>query len=307
VKIAFTYNLKSSSSIEEAEFDTKETIDKISEIITSLGHQVDLIDVGRPVSLIISKIESSMPDLIFNTAEGKYGRYREAFYPGIFEQLNIPYTGSDSYVCNLTLDKFATKVLMEREGIPTPKSIFIKDIKDLDKFNLRFPLILKPNYEGSSKGITQDSVVLDYSGMVALLENLLKQFPVGILIEEYIVGKDITVPFIEGVGVLTPCEYVFDKELTKNRKYEIYDYELKNENSNAVDVRVPAKLSKNTLKKIQGYTKTIINYLGIRDLGRIDFRVTDSEEIYFIEINALPSLEMGAGIYVAAEYAGLKP
>ncbi|MGE0615414.1 MAG: ATP-grasp domain-containing protein [Bacteriovoracia bacterium] len=310
MKIAFTHNLKVTDAEEEAEFDTKETVAAITDALTQLGHQVEPVEVSGPVSRTIARLEALHPDLIFNTAEGKTGRYREAFYPGIFDQLGIPYTGSDAYVCTLTLDKHMTKLMVAGQGIPVPRSQFFVTMAGAEKIDLRFPVILKPNFEGSSKGITQDSIAETPAAFQEKLQRALTQYPIGILVEEYIVGRDIAVPFIEGAaaasgGVLAPIEYVFDTAAVGPRKYQIYDYELKNSLSDHVHLKVPAEVNSDVGARLQKMSQVIFKTLGVHDAARIDFRVTPNGEIYFIEINALPSLEPGAGIYQAAKLAGL--
>lgn len=310
MNIAFTHNLKASASEEEAEFDTLETVQAIRDSLSRLGHQVELVEVGGPASLTVARLEALNPDLVFNTAEGKIGRFREAFFPAIFEQLGIPFTGSDAYVCTLTLDKQLTKQVVSGNGVPTPRSKLILSPADLEHSGLRFPLMVKPNYEGSSKGVTQDSIVEDARSLKERVSAWLKRFPAGVLVEEYIDGRDVTVPWIEGVsletaGVLPPAEYIFAADVTAVRKWPIYDYHLKNEASDKVDVRVPADLPVAVREALQTYARTAVQCLGLRDFGRVDFRVTPDNEIYFIEVNALPSLEPGAGIYAAAATAGL--
>jgi D-alanine-D-alanine ligase len=103
--IAFTHNLQLSDHEEEAEFDRPETVHAISEALQKFGHTVELIEVSGPASRVVARLEALNPHIVFNTAEGKSGRYREAFYPGLFDQLGLAYTGSDAYVCTLTLDK----------------------------------------------------------------------------------------------------------------------------------------------------------------------------------------------------------
>lgn len=310
LKIAFTHNLKSSCSEAEAEFDTAETIEALRTALVNLGHEVHLVEVSGPPSRVIARLEALQPDLVFNTAEGHYGRYREAFYPAVFEQLALPFTGSDAYVCTLSLDKDMTKRTLRDAGIPTPRSVFLQSSKKLKKLDLRFPLILKPNFEGSSKGITQDSVVENEKQFNARITDLLKRYPSGILVEEYIVGTDVTVPFIEGLktefdGVMKPVEYSFAEEALNKRKYNIYDYELKNTESQHVRVHCPANLDEDVIRELQVLSQKVVKILGLRDFARMDFRLSDSGHIYFIEVNALPSLEPGAGIYMAAENAGL--
>ena len=311
MKIAFTHNLQMTQNEEEAEFDRPDTIQAITAALERLGHEVELIEVSGPASRLVSRLESLHPTIVFNTAEGRYGKYREAFYPGLFDQLGLPYTGSDAYVCTLTLDKVLTKTVLSTHGILTPKWHFVSSLADWPPPDLRYPVMVKPNFEGSSKGITQQSIVENPEELHALVQNMLRQYPTGLLIEEYIEGRDICVPFLEKAspnthGVLPASEYVFNESMLSGRKYNIYDYQLKHYDCNAVSVRSPADLTKAQSRELGRISRKIYQVLGIRDLGRIDYRVTPEGEIYFIEINALPSLEPGAGIYISAEQAGLE-
>lgn len=302
MKIAFIHNLKMNDSEEQAEFDTPETVEFLTNCMRELGHEVLPIDVTGSITKVIHALEAFTPDLVFNTAEGEKGRFRESLYPSILTQLDIPYTGSDPFTCAMTLDKNLTKLAIAQVDVPTPKSILVQKESELKGHQLRFPLMLKPNAEGSSKGITVDSVVENQEELNQRLPALIKKYPDGMLVEEFIIGKDVTVPYIAGRGILEPIEYVFD---ISERKYQIYDYALKNELSHQVEIRCPASISEETKKKIQTNGKKIIEKLGIKDFARIDFRVTKDGEPYFIEINALPSLEEGAGIYEAAKRTGL--
>ena len=74
---------------------------------------------------MLERLEAIDPDLIFNTAEGQQGKLREALYPALFEELGIPYTGSDAYVNALTLDKWMTKLLVGRAGVDTPRACLV--------------------------------------------------------------------------------------------------------------------------------------------------------------------------------------
>src|SRR5437588_2196980 len=307
MRIALTHNLRLTDSEDEAEFDSRETIDALTAALERLGHRVERIEVSGPASRTAARIEAYSPELIFNTAEGKRGRFREAFYPALFDELGFPYTGSDAWVLAVTLDKSLTKLMLSEHGVISPRGQFIEELAALKLDGWRFPVIVKPNFEGSSKGITQDSVVEDRGRLRALVEKQLARFPAGVLVEEYIPGKDLTVAFLEktSTGVLTPVEYVIDESELSKRRYRIYDYDLKSVHYNAVNVRCPAEFPAYVLERAQEMARKAYKALGVRDLGRVDFRIADDGQVYFIEINALPSLEPGAGIYAAASLEGL--
>jgi len=307
--IAFTHNLQLTDSEDEAEFDRPETVAALSESLRRLGHEVEPLEVTGTASRVVARLEALNPDLIFNTAEGSRGRFREAFYPALFDRLGMPFTGSDAYVCTLTLDKQLTKMVVSAYGVPTPRGMFVTEVGQLDGNGFRFPMIVKPNFEGSSIGITADSVVESPEELRARIVEMLARYPAGLLVEEFIVGSDIVVPFIERSspathGVLEPAGYEYTAG--KASKYQIYDYELKSTASDTVKVKIPADIPEQTRRRVIELSQTVFRVLGVRDVGRIDFRIDDKGEIYFIEINALPSLEEGASIYAAAASAGLK-
>src|SRR5436189_5910185 len=154
MKIAFTHNLRLTDSEEEAEFDSAETVEGIAAALAAAGHEVEKIEVSGPASHLVSRLEASDPDLIFNTAEGRRGRAREAFYPALFEELGFPYTGSDAYALPLTLDKWLTKLVLATHGVDSPRGRLVTP-GDLTRvtdsgIGLSFPVLVKPNYEGSS-------------------------------------------------------------------------------------------------------------------------------------------------------------
>src|SRR6185503_21216242 len=189
MKIAFTHNLRLTDSEEEAEFDSAETVDGIAAALASAGHEVEKIEVSGPASHLVSRLEASDPDLIFNTAEGRRGRAREAFYPALFEELGFPYTGSDAYVLTVTLDKWLTKLVLANAGIDTPRGKLVtpdelRRMKEPGTLGLAMPVIVKPNYEGSSKGIGDEAVVRDAKTLAEVLPRALRSYPSGVMVEE---------------------------------------------------------------------------------------------------------------------------
>ncbi len=307
VRIAFTFNMKKSSEEAEAEFDTPATVEFITRAIEANGHEVVGIDVTGTLPELIEKLQKAEPDLIFNTAEGTRGSTREALYPAVFDELNLPYTGSDAHCLTVTLDKYLTNLVVERVGVRTPRSLYrMAGDSNADGY-CPFPCIVKPNFEGSSKGITDASVVTDSTQLQATIARALKAYPEGILIEEFVPGTDVAVPFVEGLGpeILTPCSYEYDPAFSG--KHRIYDYRLKNESGgidNAITIHCPAKLAAKTIAEIKHAAKRAVKALGIRNLARFDFRVRDDGTVFFIEANANPSLEDGASIYTTAAEHG---
>src|SRR5688572_9139705 len=266
MKVAFTHNLRLTDVREtekEAEFDSAETVSAIAAAIEAAGHEVEKVEVSGPASNLLERLEAIDPDLIFNTAEGDTtirGRMREAFYPALFEELGIPFTGSDAYTNAITLDKWLTKLMVQKAGIDTARGMLVT-VRNYDHVlergpGLAFPVIVKPNHEGSSKGIYNgalgSSVVKEPREIAAALKSALRAYPDGVLVEEYIEGIDVAVGFIEGVGhddgLLTPVEMAY--EPSGDASVKIYDYRLKNVDPTKVQYRCPANLPRDVAARL---------------------------------------------------------
>ena len=159
MKITVAYNLRTELTEEQAELLMQEAVDRIVNALRELKHKVTPVEVSGHPDRIIQKLLESEPDLIFNVAEGTVGSSREAFYPGIYEQLGIPFTGGNASLLHMNLDKNLAKSVLAQRGIPVPMGTLVMKPTDKIPATLRYPLIIKPNSEGSSKGITQDSIV----------------------------------------------------------------------------------------------------------------------------------------------------
>ena len=314
MRIALTHNLKITGSPEEAEFDSPETIAAIAGALERAGHEVDRIEVGGPASRVIARLEALQPDLIFNTAEGHKGKTREAFFPSLFDEMGIPYTGSDAYAHAVALDKSLTKRLLSSYGVPTPRARLIKraNLESGALDDITFPVIVKPNFEGSSKGISSEwSVCEDAYELAEVVERQLSRFETGLLVERYLRGFDVACCFVDGLGeggILDPIEYVFDPQASGN--YNVYDFSLKNAQPERVTIRV-AQLPTSIIERIQALTGRIVRALDLKDYARCEFRLTPGSstsrehEVHFLGVDGLPSLEPGQGIFTAAAQDGV--
>ncbi len=310
MKVAFTYNLRRTDSEEEAEFDTTETVDAIAASIEAAGHEVEKMEVSGAASGLIERLETADPDIIFNIAEGSGGRMRESFYPALFEEMRLPYTGSDAYTMALTLDKWLTKLVLERRGIDTPRAELVTT-SNLTRIcesgpGLAFPVIIKPNYEGSSKGIGDNSVVRTIGELAPSLKSALKAFPEGVLIEEYIEGVDVAVGYLAGVGhdngLLHPVETIYD---ISQSDFNVYDFRRKNLDTNSVHLRCPANIPRDVAARLRAISSEAIDVLGLNDIARLDYRISENGRIYLLEANALPSLAAESSIFAATSQHGL--
>jgi D-alanine-D-alanine ligase len=317
MKIAFTYNLRLTDVREtekEAEYDSADTVNSIATALEVAGHEVEKVEVSGPASNLLERLEAIDPDIIFNTAEGERGRMREAFYPAMFEELGVPYTGSDAYTNAITLDKWLTKLMVQRAGIESPRGILVttRNFETIIErgAGLAFPVIVKPNHEGSSKGIYNgllgSSVIKEPKELSAALKVALRAYPDGVLVEEYIDGADVAVGFIYGVGhddgLLTPVEMDYGQA---DRGINIYDYRLKNVDPNKVQYRCPANLPRDVAARLRQISHEVVATIGLRDLARMDYRITPEGRIYLLEVNALPALAPSSSLFAATAQVGL--
>jgi len=319
MKVAFTHNLRLTDIREtekEAEYDSAETVGAIAAALEAAGHEVEKVEVSGPASNLLERLEQIDPDIIFNTAEGSSGRMREAFYPSLFEELGIPYTGSDAYTNAITLDKWLTKLVIQRAGIDTARGMFVtpRNFEDVIErgLGLAFPVIVKPNHEGSSKGIYNgllgSSVVKEPKDLSSALKSALRQYPDGVLVEEYIDGLDIALGYVDGVGhddgLLTPVEHLYEASGTE-RGFNIYDYRLKNIEPGKVQYRCPANIPRDVAARLRAISMDVVKTLGLRDMARLDYRITSEGRIFLLEANALPALNSSSSLFAATAQVGL--
>ena len=304
MRIALTHNLRLTSAVDEAEFDAPETIDSIARALSRAGHNVERIDVSGPPSRLVARLEAYAPDVIFNTAEGRRGRMRRGFYAALFEELGMPATGSDAYTLCVTLDKALTKKVLAGHGIPSPRGRLVtrSSLRSGGLDDLVYPVIAKPNYEGSSKGVSQSSVVDDPIELGPVVDELLEEYPDGVLLERYVGGVDVRVCRIDGVGQLPPLEIAVDPAYP--RKFAVYDFALAHVSPSAAKL-VPATFPKRVTERVVDLADRTFAALGIRDMGCIDFRVSGDGEVFLLSATALPSFEADAALAVSAAQHGL--
>ena len=296
MRIGITYDLKGDIPVSpgapddlQEEFDSPVTIDAIATVLRSLGHEVRKLGDGRS---LLERLLADPPDFVFNFAEGQgTGRSREARVPAVLEMLGIAYTGSDPLTLAVTLDKECAKRLAASYGIRVPKDITVHGLEpDLDSESLRtvhFPLIVKPAWEGSSKGIRNRCLVQNKEQLRAVLREMSGAYQQPLLVEEYIQGDELTVgllgngrPEILGIMRVTPVEPV---------EHFVYSLEVKRDYLRQVRYECPARLPSAQTKAVGDAALKAFSALGCRDVARIDFRLRDGVP-YFLEVNPLPGL-----------------
>jgi D-alanine-D-alanine ligase len=310
MRIGLAYDLKESVALSLAdpedaleEYDSAATVELIAGSLKSHGHSVVMLGGGRE---FIDNIISGPVDFVFNIAEGR-GNYRsrEAQVPAVLEMLGIPYSGSDPQCLAICLDKPLTKTLVAAAGVRTPCFCLVNDISQLSEVTweqFTFPVIIKPAYEGSSKGIRQASLAERPDGAGALVGHLLESYQQPMMVEEYISGEEVTV----GIVGNAPPIVVGIMRVVPRQKHDrfIYSLEVKRDWQTLVDYECPARFSDETIREINSSSLKAFKALGCRDFARLDFRVTAEGVPYFIEINPLPGLGVHSDLYIMATKMG---
>jgi len=311
IKVGITFNLKknipSELSDAEAEFDDMGTILAIQGALEKAGCGVTLYEAAKDLPVRLSQ---NRPDIVFNIAEGMTGRGREAQVPAILGFLGIPFTGSDETAMCIAMDKSLTKKIAASYGVHSPRDKVIRSGAPLpDQASLRdagfsWPVIVKPNTEGSSKGITDLSVVNDAAALHSVLAEKIAAYKEDMLIEEYISGREFTVGILgsgDRLRVFPPMEIIFN-----DKTRGIYSREVKKNFRQYVSYKCPAEISGGLRNEIERAAETVYNSLECRDFARLDFRLSNEGRLYFIEINPLPGLAPGYSDFpMIAEFCGM--
>ncbi|MFP4053380.1 MAG: P1 family peptidase [Phycisphaerae bacterium] len=303
MRITVAYNLRTELTEEEAELLQQEDVDRIVSTLRELKHQVTALEVSGPLDDVVDSLYNSDPDLIFNVAEGTVGSSREAFYPGLYEQLRLPFTGGNAALLHMNLDKHLAKTVAASHDIPVPRGVLLTRENQKLPDGLRYPLMLKPNSEGSSKGISQDSVVETPEQCRCKVQSLVNKYPAGVVVEEFIAGRELSVPLLESYPgkILEIVEHTFDLDAIGG-KYNIYDYDMKQggESAAAVGVVCPPELERRRRKAVLDMARRVFSIMDCPDFGRVDIRLHEDGTPYFIELNPLPSLHPKASLMTAA-------
>jgi len=279
------------------EFDAPGTIHAIAEALRGMGHEA--VELGDGREFLEGMLRES-PDFVFNFAEGSgVSRNREARVPAVCEMLGVPYTGSDPLAMAVALEKDITRQLVAGAGLAVPRGLTISPPRkpydgDFAEFppilieaGLDLPVIAKPVFEGSSKGIRSRCLVTRAEDLGSTVARLWADYGQAVLIEEFIAGDEVTVGILgndppEVFGVMkispkTPAEHF------------VYSLEVKRDYRRLIDYECPAKLAPGLSQEIAEAALTVFDLLGCRDVARLDFRVRDGVP-YFLEINPLPGL-----------------
>ena len=290
MKIGFTYDLRSQHKPDEnsptdyyGEYESEETVAWIKKALTSLGH--DVIQIGNITALINFLAKGKRVDLVFNMAEGRYGRARESQVPGVLEAYKIPYTFSDPLSLAICLDKGLTKDILNSAQIATAEYQVLAPNVAI-KTTIQYPLFLKPVYEGASKGIDENAIITSEKELIARVNWLWGNYQQPVLLEKYLSGREFTVGVL---GTGKDAYVVGMMEISLKEKREIYGFfekeNYKKLTSYNFDIESPLK------EKLAEIATASWRVLQCRDAGRVDIRLDEKGIPHILEINTLPGLD----------------
>jgi len=342
MRIAVLANLKKNAPRWEGmpddqwdDLDSPRTAEAIVAALRSGGHEAEFIEASiHPPYNLIEALQRFQPDLCFNIAESHFGDSRESQVPALLEMLRLPYTGSKLLTLALALDKPMTKRLLKYYGLPTPEFQVMEradaplapDLLD-ERGELRFPMFVKPSREGTSMGISAESVVHTVDELRTQVARQITLYRQPILVERYIQGREITVGMVgnldpqrdyqvgegvasetlpSGLTFLPPME--IDLDYFAHSEDRLYTNRIKTEWAETMDIYLcPAPIDPDLEYRLKVLAGNVFRALDCKDVSRVDFRidVQGGNQPYILEINPLPGLNPDlSDLWLQARAAG---
>ncbi len=312
MRIAVLANLKKNAPTWEGmavdqwdDLDSPKTADAIVAALHTLGHEAIFLEASiLPPHNLIERLLDYRPDLCFNIAESHFGDSRESQIPALLEMLRIPYTGSKLLTLALALDKPMTKRVLTYHGLPTPEfQVFERANERIDddllnaEGELRFPLFVKPSREGTSMGITADSIVRTVDQLRAQIAYQIERYHQPILVEHYIEGREITIGLLgnlkptdarrvndrvalpdlpDGVTFLPSMEV--DLNIYAETEDQLYTNRIKTEFAEDFKYYCPAPVAPEVEHELKLMAAAVFRVTGCKDVARVDFRLDRHNE-----------------------------
>ncbi len=308
--VGLTYDLASDYFLENGapedfygEYDSEETIERLETAILGLGYSV--YRIGNIDKLVSFLAEKQRVDIVFNIAEGRWGRNRESQIPALLEAYSIPYTFSDPFTLGICLDKAFAKRLWQLDGLPVAPFYLVESPLDFCsplEMGLEFPLFVKPVREGSSKGIGLESVVETVEQLKTQVERVMTLYQQPALVEEFLPGREFTVAVI---GSGPNAKVLGALEVPYVAVSRVDGFLQKNDwNTYSLSIHKPVGESP-LLKQLTEVSLRAFQALGCRDAGRLDLRMDKNGQLVLMEINPLPGLSSHSALPYIAALAGI--
>ncbi len=254
-----------------------------------LGIDAHGVDVAGDILEVLAKGQF---DRAFNLLHGRGGE--DGVIQGALQLLDIPYTGSGVLSSALSMDKMRCKQLWHALELPTPAMVELREESDLSVAieRLGLPLVVKPNHEGSSVGMSK----------VAAAEQLLpawqlaKQYDDCIIAEPWISGGEFTIAILEGEA-LPPIKVETPREF--------YDFEAKYQEE-STRYLCPCGLSDERVAALKALALRAFEALNAKGWGRVDVLTDEKGDFWLLEFNSVPGMTDHSLVPMAAKAAGIE-
>jgi D-alanine-D-alanine ligase len=275
----------------ETDLDDPETIDAMIAHLRACGYAVLPIEADREAYAKLYAQRDRL-DLVFNYSIGLYGRARYAHLPAMLEMLQIPYTGSDPLTQALILDKARMQQVLAACGVATLPSQVFEDARAPLRPDLTFPLMVKPVGQGSSAGITNNSIVRDSDRLRDQVRWVTRTFAEPALVQPYLEGREFSIPMMGNPPEIFP---VIEPDFSRLPEgYARLDsLEVKwifEEQTDAHHLRCPAPMAPALQKRLEETVLAAWQALALRDWCRIDLRCDAHDNPYVIDVNSPPGM-----------------
>lgn len=211
-------------------------------------------------------------DIVFLALHGENGE--DGKIQAAFDLMGIKYTGTDYASSSIAMDKAVSKELFAYHHIPTPKGIHVKKGESYTWDH--YPCVVKVNNGGSSVGV---SVVQSPSEMESAMKNSLL-YGNEVVIEQYIKGREFSVGVIDAKAL----PVIEIAPITG-----FYDYKNKYQAGSAIET-CPADLDDVLSARMQQIAVDVFHSLRLKTYARMDFILSDKNEIFCLEANTLPGM-----------------
>lgn len=233
---------------------------------------------------LAEKLRKSKPAIVINMVGSVKGyEYLASTIPAVLELLDIPYTGAGILGESLAYNKFLVKKLLEQNGVPIPRYQLFNTPHDLLDPTLRFPLISKLNEIHGAVEITRDSVSDTEKHLRERMKFLITTYNQPVLVEEFIVGREITAILLEG---LNKKVYLGEKVFSKKRRKAKYVFASFEDQWSDEDSFHYQKYHDPLLRD---YVKKAFEITDMADYAKFDVRLDSSGRYYFIDANSNPA------------------